>query len=68
MKSDGWAANLELLAKLAPHARRISDVDLTPPRTHMRRRPSRFQPVKAVLGLLPLRRGSWWKDLDVEVV
>lgn len=68
LQSDGWAANLELLAKLAPHARRISDVDLTPPRYHMQQRPSRFRPLKTLLSLFRLRGGSWWSDLDAEVV
>lgn len=58
VRSDGWAANVELLARLAPHARRISE---TPHhlRYDLQARPSRFRPWKAFLGLVRLRAPEW---------
>jgi glycosyltransferase involved in cell wall biosynthesis len=55
--TDGWAANVEVLAKLSPHARRISEAphDL---RYDLQVRPSRFQAGKTFLGLARLR-GLW---------
>jgi len=58
LASDGWAANVELLAKLAPHARRISEAPLNP-RYDLQLRPSRFRPWKTVLGLARLPRSIW---------
>jgi hypothetical protein len=56
---DGWPANLELLALTAPHARRIEERTYTPRPDH-RRRPSRFQPRKALARLFHLRRSIAW--------
>ena len=52
--ADGWAANLELLGQLIPHARRISEVQLEP-RYDLRMRPSRFRPVRTLLSVARLR-------------
>lgn len=63
--SDGWAANVELLARLAPHARRIAEAPLHI-RYDLQARPSRFRPWKTFFGLAKLR-GSVWSGLDAEV-
>jgi glycosyltransferase involved in cell wall biosynthesis len=55
--SDGWAANVELLGKLAPHARRIAETPLDM-RYDLRMRPSRFKPGKTLLALARLK-GLW---------
>jgi glycosyltransferase involved in cell wall biosynthesis len=62
---DGWAANLELLRELAPHARRIAEAPLEP-RYDLQVRPSRFQAFKTVLSLARLRGGTRWRTLDPE--
>lgn len=54
IRSDGWAANLELLGQLIPHARRISEVELEP-RYDLRMRPSRFKPMRTLLSVARLR-------------
>jgi glycosyltransferase involved in cell wall biosynthesis len=58
VRSDGWAANVELLARLAPHARRIAEAPL-----HLRQdlqvRPSRFNPWKTFFGLARLPSSLW---------
>lgn len=58
VRSDGWAANVELLARLAPHARRIGESPLEP-RFDLQVRPSRFRPVKTLLSLGRLPRTLW---------
>jgi len=55
VRSDGWAANLEMLGLLIPHARRVSEVPLAP-RYNLRVRPSRFRPTTTLLGVARLRR------------
>lgn len=67
IRSDGWAANLELLRALAPHARRIGEAPLDI-RYHMRARPSRFHALSTVLSLTRLRGGAWGHGPDVEAV
>jgi glycosyltransferase involved in cell wall biosynthesis len=57
IRSDGWAANVELLGKLAPHARRIAEAPLDL-RYDLQVRPSRFKPGKTLLSLARLR-GLW---------
>lgn len=59
LHADGWAADVELLARLAPHARRIEEVPLTP-RYDLRLRPSRFRPARTVLSLARLGGASIW--------
>lgn len=54
IRCDGWAANLELLGQLIPHARRINEVELDP-RYDLRMRPSRFKPVRTLLSVARLR-------------
>ncbi|MDZ7780930.1 MAG: glycosyltransferase family 2 protein [Gemmatimonadota bacterium] len=58
LRSDGWAANVELLGQLAPHARRVDEAPLTF-RYDLRRRPSRFNPFRTFLGLARLGRSVW---------
>lgn len=63
LRTDGWAANLELLGLLAPHARRIEEAPLTP-RYNLRIRASRFRPVQTILSLTRLRGTSWQAGPD----
>jgi glycosyltransferase involved in cell wall biosynthesis len=58
LTARGWGANLELLALLAPHARRIEEV---PVRVGLpyRQRESRFQPLESLRLLTGLRGTSW---------
>lgn len=56
--SRGWGANLELLSKLAPHARRIEDSPYEPSRIP-RDRPTRFRAVRDLWSLVGLRGTSW---------
>lgn len=58
VRSDGWAANLELLAGTTPHARRVEEVPMKL-REMERSRESRFRPWWTVRKLLPLRRVAW---------
>lgn len=53
--SEGWAANAELLHRLAPHARRVGEVPLEPRRPR-RVRPSRFRAWPTVVSLVRVRR------------
>lgn len=54
IRSDGWAANVELLGLLAPHARRIGESphDI---RYDLQMRPSRFNPTQTLMALARLR-------------
>ncbi len=63
VRSDGWAANVELLATLVPYARRIEEAPLTL-RYLLRTRPSRFRPVRTFLSLVRLRGTSSWSPPD----
>ncbi|HKJ03494.1 MAG TPA: glycosyltransferase family 2 protein [Longimicrobiales bacterium] len=63
--SEGWAANLEFLRFLAPHARRISEVPLEM-RYDLQVRPSRFRAVPTLLSLTRLRGGAPWRGPDAE--
>lgn len=58
IRSDGWAANVELLGRLAPHARRIGEAPLTL-RYDLQVRPSRFRPLRTVLSLARLPGSIW---------
>jgi glycosyltransferase involved in cell wall biosynthesis len=64
LTSDGWAANVELLGKLAPHARRISEAPLSL-RYDLQMRPSRFKPVRTLWSLARLRASVWSPALEV---
>lgn len=54
----GWAANVDLLARTAPHARRIEEAPVGL-RLEPRSRPSRFEAWEEVKALVPLRRLTW---------
>lgn len=58
LTSDGWAANVELLGKLAPHARRIAESPLGL-RYDLQARESRFRAWSTFLALLKLRASLW---------
>lgn len=58
LTGDGWAANLELLGLVAPHARRISESPLNL-RYDMHQRPSRLKAIRTLRGLLRVRREKW---------
>ncbi len=55
---DGWAANLELLVRLAPHARRIAEAPAVP-RYELRARPTRFRARQTLRSLWRLRGITW---------
>jgi hypothetical protein len=65
VRGEGWAANLELLCELAPHARRIAEAPLEP-RYDLQVRPSRFQALRTVVSLARLRGGTRWRGPDPE--
>jgi hypothetical protein len=67
IRSDGWAANLEILGQLIPHARRVGEVELEP-RYDLRMRPSRFKPVRTLLSVARLRGSLPTLAPDVEAV
>jgi glycosyltransferase involved in cell wall biosynthesis len=58
IRSDGWAANVEMLGRLAPHARRIAEAPYDF-RYDLQARPSRFRPWQTVMGLLRLPGSVW---------
>jgi glycosyltransferase involved in cell wall biosynthesis len=64
LRSEGWAANVELLAKAAPHARRVEEVALEL-RYHLQARESRFRTVRALRELVAVR-GTAWPTPDPE--
>ncbi len=53
-----WAANLDLLARTAPHARRIDESPYAL-RLEPRSRPTRFRAMDELRALLPFRRLRW---------
>lgn len=56
--TDGWAANVEVLGRLAPHARRIAEAPLHL-RYDLHARPSRFRPLKTFFELAKLPASIW---------
>jgi glycosyltransferase involved in cell wall biosynthesis len=58
LTGEGWAANLELLGLVVPHARRISESPLNL-RYDMHQRPSRVKAIRTLRGLLRVRRQKW---------
>jgi glycosyltransferase involved in cell wall biosynthesis len=54
---DGWPANVELLLRTAPLARRIETLPLAP-RYDVRQRPSRIRPLAAALTVYRFGRGA----------
>lgn len=63
--SEGWAANVDLLRVLAPHARRIAETPLQL-RYDRRTRPSRFHALRTLLSLTRLRGSARWPTPDTE--
>ena len=55
VSSNGWAANMELLLKARPFARRVENVDLAP-RYDVRTRETRVRPVADALSLVRFSR------------
>lgn len=64
-RAEGWAANVELLRFLAPHARRIAEAPLEL-RYDLQVRESRFHPWRTLLSLTRLRRGARWRSGEPE--
>lgn len=58
MAGEPWTANMELLARIAPHARRIDETALTA-RPDRRARPTRFKAFRALRSLAGQRRQRW---------
>jgi glycosyltransferase involved in cell wall biosynthesis len=63
--TEGWAANVDFLRMLAPHARRIAEAPLQL-RYDRRSRPSRFQAFRTLLSLTRLRGSTTWRAPDTE--
>lgn len=58
MRHDGWAADLALLQKLTPYARRVEEVPIRM-RFDIRKRPSRLSVVRTLRALLRVRGEQW---------
>ena len=59
VRTEGWAANVELLSRLAPFARRIAEVP-SEVRHDLRQRGSRFRPLSTLMALMKLRGRDLW--------
>jgi glycosyltransferase involved in cell wall biosynthesis len=59
VRAEGWAANVELLSRLVPHARRIAEIPLEV-RHDLRQRGSRFRPISTLMALMKLRGSELW--------
>jgi glycosyltransferase involved in cell wall biosynthesis len=59
LSSEGWAANVELLGLVAPHARRIEEAELTP-RYDLQARPTRVRAVPMLKELFRVRGRPWF--------
>ena len=59
LSSEGWAANVELLGLVAPHARRIEEAPLVP-RYDLQVRPTRVRPVQVLKQLFRVRGRPWF--------
>ena len=57
LEGDGWSANVDLLLRAAPHARRVETVELTP-RYDVRDRSSRIRPWADAMTLFRFARGA----------
>ncbi len=57
LEGDGWSANVDLLLRAAPHARRVETVELAP-RYDVRERPSRIRPWADAMHLFRFARGA----------
>lgn len=62
--TEGWAANVELLGLVAPHARRIEEARLAP-RYDLQVRPSRLRPFQVLKELFRVRSRSWFPSSEV---
>jgi hypothetical protein len=62
---ERWPANVELMQRLAPHARRIEEVGVTV-RHALRTRESRFRPLRVLRGLVRFRGLDWSTDDEAE--
>jgi glycosyltransferase involved in cell wall biosynthesis len=58
LTAEGWGANLELLVKTAPHARRIEESAYSM-KVFERPRESRFSPMPYLKTVLPMRGAKW---------
>ena len=65
VRSEGWAANVDFLRTLSPHARRIAESPAQL-RYDRRTRPSRFQAFRTLLSLARLRGATRWQAPDTE--
>ena len=59
LTSEGWAANVELLGLVAPHARRIEEAPLEP-RYDLQQRPTRVRPLQVLKELFRVRGRPWF--------
>jgi glycosyltransferase involved in cell wall biosynthesis len=57
LEGDGWSANVDLLLRAAPHARRVETVELSP-RYDVRARPSRIRPWTDAMTLFRFARAA----------
>lgn len=57
VEGEGWGANVDLLLRAAPHARRVETVELAP-RYDVRERPSRVRAWNDTVALLRFARGA----------
>jgi glycosyltransferase involved in cell wall biosynthesis len=67
VRAEGWAANLEMLRFLTPHARRVAEAPLEM-RYDLQVRPSRFRAIRTLLSLSRVRGGAWERAPDAEAV
>jgi glycosyltransferase involved in cell wall biosynthesis len=59
LSSEGWAANVELLGLVAPHARRIEEAPLEP-RYDLQQRPTRVRAFQVLRELFRVRGRPWF--------
>lgn len=64
LSSEGWAANVELLGLVAPHARRIEEAPLEP-RYDLQVRPTRVRPLQVLKELFRVRGRPWFVPSEV---
>jgi glycosyltransferase involved in cell wall biosynthesis len=57
LEGDGWSANVDLLLRAAPHARRVETVELAP-RYDVRERASRIRPWSDAMSLFRFARSA----------
>lgn len=61
--TDTWAANVELLGLVAPHARRIEEVPIEP-RYDLQVRPSRVRSLRVLKELFRVRSRAWFLSTE----